>query len=566
MRFTGRLVLGAVALLAFSTLVLAWTFRAALRDHLEDNLRSSLEREARLIQDALPEDARAWDRLVGRMAAERGRRVTLIDSSGILLADNLLAPTQVRAAPSMAGDPEVASALLGTVGVARRVEEGTARLVVVVPGRPMVRMSSDLSPVEGAVGEIQRSLLVAALLALVAGGLVAWLGARAIATPLAELAEATKAMGGGTALRLPRSAIPEVEAVAHALRELHHELADRATAIGHGQAQATALIDAMVEGVLATDDRGRVILANPAALQMLGYLPHARLGELLPLFRSPGAREVVEAGLAGEAVQGREVEVGGRIVFASARPLPAGGLILVLHDQTELRRLETVRRDFVANASHELKTPLTSIAGYAETLLADDLPAELRRKFLDTILSNTRRMQALVDDQLDLARIEAGRWVPAKTPLMLGEVIREAWAPRQRPAEAGRLRFMVELAAGAGTLHADREALLQVLGNLFDNAVRHTPPDGRIVVRSEAIDGGVAITVTDTGSGIGGEHLPRIFERYYRADPARAREAGGTGLGLAIVKHLVEGQGGTVTAESGVGIGTTIRCWFPGLS
>ncbi|MEK6598442.1 MAG: histidine kinase dimerization/phospho-acceptor domain-containing protein, partial [Gemmatimonadota bacterium] len=381
MRFAGRLVLGAVGLLVFSTLVLVWDFRVALRHHLEDNLQVALEREARLIQDVLPEDERAWDRLVGRLAAERGHRVTLLDSTGQPIADNLLAPAQLQEAPSMAGDGEVAAALFGEIGMARRVEEGIARLVIVVPGRPVVRMSSDLSEVEGAVAATQRSLLLAALLALVAGGLVAWIGARSIAAPLTELAEAAQALSAGEPLRLPRANIPEVEAVAHALRELQHELADRSTAMTHGQAQAAALIEAMVEGVLATDDRGRVILANPAARRMLGYHPEARFHDLLPLFRSRSAREVIEAGMGGEVIQGREVEVGGRVALASSRPLPAGGLILVLHDLTELRRLETVRRDFVANASHELKTPLTSIAGYAETLLGDDPSPKLRRKF-----------------------------------------------------------------------------------------------------------------------------------------------------------------------------------------
>jgi signal transduction histidine kinase len=564
MRFAGRLVLGAVGLLLFSTVVLVWNFRVALRHHLEDNLQVALEREARLIQDVLPENARAWDRLVGRLAGERGHRVTLLDSTGQPIADNLLAPAQLRTAPSLAGDREVAAALLGEIGMARRVEDGIAHLVIVVPGRPVVRISSDLSEVEGAVAATQRSLLLAALLALVAGGLVAWIGARSIAAPLTELAEAAQALGAGEPLRLRRANIPEVEAVAHALRELQHELADRSTAMTHGQAQAAALIEAMVEGVLATDDRGRVILANPAARRILGYDPGARFDDLLPLFRSRSAREVIEAGMGGEVIQGREVEVGGRVALASSRPLPAGGLILVLHDLTELRRLETVRRDFVANASHELKTPLASIAGYAETLLSDDPSPELRRKFLETILANAQRMQALVDDQLDLARIESGRWQPVTAPVEIATAIQEAWSPRQDTAKAAGVRFVVEVDPAVSTVTADREALQQVLSNLFDNAVRYTPRDGEIVTRVGRAEGLVTITVSDTGTGIGGEHLPRIFERYYRVDPARSREAGGTGLGLAIVKHLVEAHGGTVTAESEVGVGTTIRCRFPG--
>jgi signal transduction histidine kinase len=237
--------------------------------------------------------------------------------------------------------------------------------------------------------------------------------------------------------------------------------------------------------------------------------------------------------------------------------------VLVLHDITEVRRLEMVRRDFVANVSHELKTPLTSIAGYAETLLSDDADPGTQQVFLRTILSNAQRMQQLVDDQLDLSRIESGRWQPAPEPLDIAGIAREAWQPRDERARAAGIQFRIDAGEGAGRVHADPEAMRQILGNLYDNAIRYTPPGGTITCESRRDDGSIAIAVTDTGTGIGSDHLPRIFERYYRVDPARSREAGGTGLGLSIVKHLVEAHGGTVSADSTLGRGTTITCRFP---
>jgi signal transduction histidine kinase len=265
-------------------------------------------------------------------------------------------------------------------------------------------------------------------------------------------------------------------------------------------------------------------------------------------------------------VQDRQLDVDGRVLLVNARPLGGDGTMLVLHDLTELRRLENVRRDFVANVSHELKTPLTSISGFTETLLADapDAPdAETSRRFLGIILGNARRMQRLVDDLLDLSRIEAGRWQPAAEPVDVAAAARDVFATLADRAAARGVALDVQVARGAAEVHADPDAVRQILTNLVDNSLRYTASGKRVEVRATRLDGGVEVAVRDEGSGIGSEHLPRIFERFYRVDASRSREEGGTGLGLAIVKHMTEAHGGRVTAESTVGRGTTISCWFP---
>jgi two-component system, OmpR family, phosphate regulon sensor histidine kinase PhoR len=326
------------------------------------------------------------------------------------------------------------------------------------------------------------------------------------------------------------------------------------------------LVESMVEGVIAADERGRTVTANAAARRLLGYDPVEELPDLPELFRVKAAREVVDAVLRGEAVQDRELEVDGRAILMNARPLPSGGAVLVIHDLTEVRRLETVRRDFVANVSHELKTPLTSISGYAETLLTDTPDPETTRRFLGTILDNARRMQRLVDDLLDLARIEVGRWQPEPEPIDLAEIAQEMWSELAERAAAQGIELTVDSEIPAGALQADADALRQILTNLLENSLRHTGRGGRIVCRSRLDNGGVSVSVSDNGSGISHEHLPRIFERFYRADHSRSREQGGTGLGLAIVKHLVEAHGGRVYAASERGVGTTVTCWFPASS
>jgi signal transduction histidine kinase len=232
-----------------------------------------------------------------------------------------------------------------------------------------------------------------------------------------------------------------------------------------------------------------------------------------------------------------------------------------LSDVTDLRRLETVRRDFVANVSHELKTPLTAIAGYAETLVA-----ESPSPFAETILANAHRMQRLVDDLLDLSRIESGSWRPESVSVNVEAAAREAWEPFAERALERRIQFGTAVPPDATAIAADPEALRQVFTNLFDNALRHTPPGGQIRVSAEPASDHtdeVIVQVTDTGTGIPAEFLTRIFERFYRVDPGRSRHEGGTGLGLAIVKHLVEAHGGRVGASSTVGRGTSIRMQFP---
>jgi signal transduction histidine kinase len=319
----------------------------------------------------------------------------------------------------------------------------------------------------------------------------------------------------------------------------------------------------MVEGVIACDSRGRLTTLNPAARRLLGLGPGDAPPPAQELFRQPAAREAVTATLAGATTAGLEVELDARTVFLSGQSLSGGGAVFVVHDVTQLKRLEAVRRDFVANVSHELKTPLTVVRGYAETLLKDDPPPDLRRGFLDSMLGNARRMQHLIDDLLDLSRIESRAWRPEPEAVDLPTLVDEAWAAVSAGEGAGRHEFVADFAPDASTVHADREGVRQILANVLDNAARYTPEGGRITVTSRREGPQVRLEVADTGPGIPSEHLPRIFERFYRVDPARSRELGGTGLGLAIVKHLVEAHGGRVEAVSVLGQSTTIRISLP---
>jgi len=570
--FAKRLVLGTLLVLFFTILVLVWAAERTLRRDLEADLATTLEREARLSILALPAEPTAWPAAVRRLARENAIRITLVDGTGRVRADS---DRRASAAvpDSLRAEADVAAALSGARGVyVHRTPPGPPELRVAVPGGPgAVRVSGTLQQVDDTVRRAQGAVAGAAVLALLVGSVLAFLAARSITRPITALVSASRAIAAGSLPRFPRSGIPDIDRLVQALRQMHRELADRFEDLRRERAESAALVESMLEGVIAADGRGRIITANSAARRLLGYPMGVPLPDLPELFRVKAARAVVDAVLAGHVVHDREIELDGTVLLVNARPLSPGGALLVLHDLTELRRLEAVRRDFVANVSHELKTPLTSISGYAETLLADRPDPETGRRFLEIIMGNARRMQRLVDDLLDLSRIEGGRWHPEPEPVDVAAAAQEVWsglaARRGRGAAAaaadGQVGFALELAPDAAAVHADPDGLRQVLTNLLDNSLRYTPAGGRIVCRTAREGGGVALSVADTGQGIGSDHLPRIFERFYRADASRSRDEGGTGLGLAIVKHIVEAHGGHVRAESERGRGTTVYCWFP---
>jgi len=565
--FATRLVAGTLLVLVLAVAVLLFVAERSLRGDLVGDIEHSLESEAGLIREALPPDSLTWDESVRRLAANQSnRRITLVDSTGRVRAESDFSPGPLPALENHLDRPEIREALDGRVGVATRHNETVGRemLYVAVPGGPgAIRVAADLRQVDEIVRRAQAAVVGAALFALLVGALLALIAGRSIARPLTQITAAARAIAAGSPPRFPRSGVPDIDALVQALRQMHRQLVDRFEELRREQAETAALVESMVEGVVAADERGRIVTANPAARRLLGYDSLDPLPDLAELFRVKAAREVVNAVLQGEAVQDREVDLDGRSVLLNARPLPAGGAVLVMHNLTELRRLEAVRRDFVANVSHELKTPLTSISGYAETLLSLPPDPEMARVFLGTILGNARRMQRLVDDLLDLSRIESGRWQPTRTEIDVASAAREAWTEVGARPESRQVEFGVQVEPDAEKLCADHDAVRQVLTNLLENSLRHTPAGGGITCLGRRQGNGIALVVHDNGTGITREHLPRIFERFYRADSSRSRDEGGTGLGLAIVKHLVEAHGGRVSAESERGMGTTVTCWFP---
>jgi signal transduction histidine kinase len=542
-----------------------------LRRQLEDEIARGLQREARLVMRLLPADSLAWPDAARALGTLIGARVTLIDRNGRVRGDTEFGREALPRLENHAARPEVRAARDSGVGRAERVSASTneRQLYVAVRGGPgdlaAVRVSTTLAAVDARLHAVQGAVALAGLTALFAAAGLAWLLGREVAKPLVQLADAAGAIAEGRSPAFPDSTVPEVSRHIFALHAMHQELDRRFAELRREREETATLIETMADGVLAADARGEIVTLNTAARRLLGYGATDALPPLAELFHDKSARDLVDAIVAGRDAEPVDVALGGDALLLAGRALPNGGALLVVRDVTELRRLETVRRDFVANVSHELKTPLTSIAGYAETLAAEAGagPPSQTGQFAQTILNNARRMQRLVDDLLDLSRIESRHWQPAPEPVHIAAAVREAWASFAERAREQRVELAVQAAPGADILIVDPDAVRQILTNLFDNALRHTLAGGRITVSTDPANDGVVLAVRDTGSGIAPEHLPRIFERFYRADPGRSRAQGGTGLGLAIVKHLVEAHGGRAEARSTPGKGTTIRMYFP---
>ena len=565
MRLTTRLLLGLVLGVSLLLAAVIAVLDRRLYARIGEEQVAQLQSEARLLAAQWKEPAAA-DAIADDAGSATGHRVTLIDRRGVVLGDSEFDGGRLTALENHLMRPEVRDAMAAGTGQARRVSASAGDEELYVAVRMPLgisRVSVRTRAVDELFARSRVDILLVGLGAIVAVALFGWFFSRSITKPIAELRDVAQSLAAGDLSRRPSISAPgEVGDLARAVHRLAEQLGARLATLEAEESLLTELFDSLTEGAIAVDANRQVMRINDVGRVLAGVE-----GEVpFPVDRLPdddNLREALQRALSGQVVEAREVMINDRAVSLVARPLTDGGAVLAMYDLTPIRRLEQVRRDFVANVSHELRTPLTIVGGYAETLVDDsDMPTTNRQSFLQTILSNTLRMQRIVDDLLDLSRIESGGWRPNPVWSRVPDVVADVMVASKPAAAAKNVVVRADIAADAEKVFADPTALRQVLGNLVENAVRHTA-EGTVTIVARRDTDLVTLTVVDTGVGITAEHLPRIFERFYRVDPGRSREQGGTGLGLAIVRHLVEAHRGHVTAASEAGVGTTIQTTWP---
>ncbi|MEO5566867.1 MAG: ATP-binding protein [Gemmatimonadaceae bacterium] len=560
MTLSQRLLAGLLAVIGALVAAVVLLAGSRLNARLSHDAEEELGREARLVGVMWSARSDNPDSLADAAGDALQRRVTLIDSVGVVLGDSEFDGEALRRLENHASRPEIAEARVNGIGRAIRASASAGDEEVYVGIRHphgFVRVSLGTSRVSEIIGRARQDVVIASVIALLGAIVLATLFSRRVTKPIVELRDVTRAIAAGDLTRRPSlMASGEVGDLAASVSRMTDELRRRLQAMADEDGRLVAIIESLDEAIVAVDARGDVVRMNDAARRLFGTrgtLPFPSV----ELSMGPSLRDALAAAMRGNASESVETSVGDRIVALTAGPLPGGGAVLAVMDLTERRRLETVRRDFVANVSHELKTPLTVIGGFAETLRDPNLAESDRQRFLDLLLTNTSRMQRIVDDLLDLSRYESSAWTPKPVEVELEMVVAELFTLFRAAAAAKQLALVSDIDPAARTVRFDPTALRQVLANLIENAIRYTP-SGTIGVSAQLSGDGVLLAVRDTGVGIGSEHLSRIFERFYRADPSRARADGGTGLGLAIVRHLVEAHGGRVGAESTPGTGTTV--------
>jgi two-component system phosphate regulon sensor histidine kinase PhoR len=567
------LIIAATAAILDVSLGSAW--EASLRTEIERNLtqktllfahRVEIDRTHSLAEIAAQEGQAA------------GARATIIDASGKVLADSEATPADME---NHAARKEFVAALAGKTGSNERRSAtlGIPFLYVAAPvSGGAVRLAYPLSDVEAVQAQVHRRLLWGSALAFLIALLIAALASVFTSRRLERIVDvAARIERGDLRARLQDASPDEIGRVAAAIDKTAGQVERSFAAVRSSQRQLETLLNSMQDAVIAVSSDGLVQWANQPMDRLVPQ--RTRLNApVVETIRDPDFLAAVKTATATKTVKTARATsiVPGRAFDVTAAPLPDGGAVAVLRDLTETERVEKTRRDFIANVSHELRTPLTSIQGYSETLL-DSMPENgaPSREFLEIIRKNAARMARLTEDLLTLARVESGETRFETEPVPPIELLHDAEESFREIARSQDVELQIVDASpdpaqggsqsveSLAPVRADREAIHQVFSNLIDNAMKYGRSGGRILLGARTGKRGIEFYVQDFGAGISSEHLPRLFERFYRVDKARSRESGGTGLGLAIAKHIMLAHDGSIRAESELGHGSIFVFTLP---
>ncbi len=528
---------------------------------------------ARILELRGPAALHEWTKWI----SETGTRLTLVAPDGRVLADSDDDPTKME---NHASRMEIRDALENGSGRSVRYSPTLGKDLVYLANRQdtsgfgevVIRLSTPLHRLDEALREYRRRLWTVSLIILLVSGAASLLFFRALSRRIEKLMEFSRRVAEGDFRTLPTDPhSDELADLSRTLGQTSTRLDSTIRTLTEERNQSEAILASMAEGVAVIGPNQRVTYCNAAFRAAVGMEVPWAGQPAIEVIPNSDLLALVRKVILGSDMIRSEIMVGTmrtRSFAVAAAPIhssgSSAGAVLVLHDITDLRRLERVRRDFVANVSHEFRTPLTAIQGFAETLLDGAIRDNHNsRRFLEIIRAHSIRLGRLTRDLLKLSQIEAGKLDLEMRPVKVGEIIDPCLETVKLKAEAKGLSLTVEIDPEIPSIRGDLRSLQEVLENLLDNAVRYTPQDGRVWIRASADSSEVVIAVIDNGIGIQKSDQDKIFERFWRADAARSRESGGTGLGLSIVKHLVEVHDGRITVDSEIGRGTTFAVYLP---
>jgi two-component system phosphate regulon sensor histidine kinase PhoR len=585
-RLFWKVVATSICFIAFFSFVLMSLIARRQRGDLYEQLVERLHVSAILLRSAVEplladQHQEPLQELVRRLGRDTRTRLTVVATSGVVLADSGVPDmASVSAMDNHHDREEILEAMASGAGNSERISPTLDTTyyyyAVRIDGAsgPMgtARASLPSDSVENHVAEVRRIIVLCALSAGCLSGLSSYFLVRRLQTQITRLAEAADMIASGSGR--PHISIRSRDEVGHlaaSIQRMSDEIDVRIHELRSRNNQLSAVLGGMIEGVIAIDGSTRIVFANDAAARMLGFsAENARGRSLIEAVRDELLHRSVKQSMnAGEVVT-IEIKTLGKTkstLATSVTPLPGTpcpGVVVVMHDVTELRRLESLRQEFVANVSHELKTPLSSIKAYAETLLDGAIhDPEHNLVFVGRIQEQADRLQQLIMDVISLARIESGQQAFEVADVSLEEAVKNSLSRHRAAAESKQITLSTSAQNGPIHVRADEEALMQILDNLVDNAIKYTTSGGTVMVKCLRDGQSAILEVTDTGIGISESDQPRVFERFYRVDRARSRELGGTGLGLSIVKHLVQFFGGSVGVHSQLGKGSTFWVRLP---
>ncbi len=553
-----------------------------LKNYTYKRIRTDLNHEVSLIKSYLeqiqgPVD---FDKIADQLGHDISARVTIISSDGVVQGDSMFDGEALHGLENHLSRPEVQDALMNKRGESRRYSHSTKEdmLYVAVPFGPtensnIIRLSLPLADIAHISDHLKKFLWLGLWLSFLFALLISHLASRMITRPIARISSIAQAIAGGDfSQKISLWQDDEINDLAKAINFMSEHIRTRIEEVTTAKSRLEAVFLSMIEGVMVVNSEGKILLINETLKKIL-HVEHEALGRKpLEVIRNIEVQEIV-----GDVLQSRQgVKVREmsfffpeeRILRVHAAPVlregKADGVVLVFHDITDLRRLETIRKDFVANVSHEFRTPVANIKGYSETLLDGALnDKEHALEFLKIIYSESDRLAKLVDDLLKLARLESGRSDLDLKPCSIAKILDWVLAGLNIQAKQQEVKIVTQIPEDIAQIKADDSSLSQILFNLIENAIKYNKPGGQVTVSAREQDRWIEVSIADNGIGISADDLPRVFERFYRVDKAHSREIGGTGLGLSIVKHIIQSHNGDITAQSELGMGSVFCFTLP---